>query len=191
LHDPIPTGPIYARFSRGWAEVIPDWRIVQRLASIWRTVQKKSCSCSMTFLSVPSCHLWLSFPITRDDNDSLRLAQSSPRRKHETVHRSSACGVRIRRHNRWPPYRRFLLGRRLADGHFSVSRESVHWPKRKSDFALHSADNAKATEMCFTARFPAVRQNWLQPGRAHGLGPGGRRFKILFPPINPFQQAIT
>jgi hypothetical protein len=158
------------------AEVIPDWRIVQRLASIWRTVQKKSCSCSMTFLSVPSCHLWLSFPITRDDGDhgdSLRLAQSSPRMKHETVHRSSACGVRIRRHNRWPPYRRFLPGRRLADGHFPLAGNRYIGPKRKSDFALHSADNAKATEMCFTARFPAVRQNWLQPGRAHGSGLGG------------------
>jgi hypothetical protein len=100
LHDPIPTGPIHARFSRGWQKSYPDWRIVQRLASIWRTVQKKSCSCSMTFLSVPSCHLWLIFPITRNDGDSLRLAQFSPRRKHETVHRSSAFGVRIRRHTR-------------------------------------------------------------------------------------------
>jgi hypothetical protein len=30
---------------------------------------------------------------------------------------------------------------------FSVSRESVHWPKSKSDFTLHSAGNTKAAEL--------------------------------------------
>jgi hypothetical protein len=29
--------------------------------------------------------------------------------------------------------------------------EPIRWPKSKSDFTLHSADNAKAAEMWFTA----------------------------------------
>jgi hypothetical protein len=141
-----------------------------------RTVQKKSCRCSMTFLWVPSCHLWLSFPIMRDDGDhgnSLRLAQFSPRRKHETVHRSSACGVRIRRHTRGHVAGDFLLGRRLADDHFPLAGNRYIGRKRKSDFALHSADNAKAAEMRSSVPVPACSAKPLQSGRAHGSGPSG------------------
>jgi hypothetical protein len=128
-------------------------------------------------------NLWLSFPITRDDGDhgdSLRLAQSSPRRKHETVHRSSACGVRIRRHNRWPPYRRFLLGRRLADGHFPLAGNRYIGPKRKSDFALHSADNASSRNVlhrlvsCVFGKtgFNLAEHMVRGPGALPGASPG-------------------
>jgi hypothetical protein len=34
----IPEGPVHARFSRGWAEIIPDWRGFERLRLNWRRV---------------------------------------------------------------------------------------------------------------------------------------------------------
>jgi predicted aspartyl protease len=71
--------------------------------------------------------------ITRDHGDILRLAQFSPRRKHETVHRSSSWAVRIRRHTRGHFAHDFCTNANSQAGHSPLPRNRYIGQKCKLD----------------------------------------------------------
>jgi hypothetical protein len=116
-------GPGHARFSRGWAEVSPDWR----------RFHDPACVVAAAFGDVPISRLSgpqtpggkALFSIFWADSNDHSLAWYSPRRKHESVH-VLFRGLKDCCPDLWA-HISFLQRPRPACP-VSRNRESVHWP---------------------------------------------------------------